>query len=200
MLGNDFYVISDTHFFHKNIERFCNRPEQIAGIVKRFPHLTYQHPGPWTQEEFMIHRWNAVVGKDDPVLHLGDVFLWRNFGDTGYQREVQPRLNGKKYLILGNHDNAKLDWEALGYTVIGEFGAKINGKHVTFSHYPLWHGELNGKDNYRHVHGHIHNNGYPVAKGEHGWRKGTVKTAQNQINVSVEMIDYTPQKIKELVK
>jgi len=66
--------------------------------------------------------------------------------------------------------------------------------------YPLWHGELNGKANYRHVHGHIHNNGYPVGKGEDGWQKGTVKTAYNQINVSVEMIDYTPQKIGALVK
>lgn len=51
------FFTADTHFFHHSIIKYCRRPfrsveEMNAGIIA---------------------RWNAQVGKDDRIYHLGDV-------------------------------------------------------------------------------------------------------------------------------
>lgn len=199
-LSDDFYVVSDTHFYHDNIRKFCNRDTQIAYLVDSMPHLSYVKRGPWSQEDFMIQQWNSVVGKDDKVLHLGDWYLWRADGGARFASEILPRLNGDIYTILGNHDKPDAPWAQWGIKVLGDFSQKIAGRKVSFSHYPLFYTDLMGQDYRRHIHGHIHNNGYPKAKGEHGFQHGTVKTAPNQRNVSVEMIDYKPVHIREVIK
>lgn len=201
MLPEDFWVISDTHFFHDNIVKFCQRDTQLERLIGPRPsRRDYDH------NKYMLKRWNEIISVDDPVLHLGDVAFGRGgMGPNGYllpryEVEISPYLNGKKYLILGNHDRDDVDWDRLGYTVIGEFGMVVNNKCVTFSHYPLDPSDAFGlSDNEYHVHGHIHNNGYPVVGGEHGWRHGTTPSSRNQINVSVEMIDYAPQKLSSLI-
>lgn len=197
MLPDDFWVISDTHFFHNNIVNFCDRNSHL----KRLIGPSQYKKKPVDHNTYMVERWNAVVGKDDPILHLGDVAMGRGDSWSRFEFDVAPRLNGDKYLILGNHDDDRRDWAALGFTVIGEFGQMVNNKTVTFSHYPLDPDHALGlTSDERHVHGHIHNNGYAIISGEHGWRHGTTDTSRNQINVSVEVIDYTPQKLSSLIK
>jgi calcineurin-like phosphoesterase family protein len=79
------WVISDTHFGHKNI---------IVLEAPRRPFRTIAE-----HDEELIERWNAVVKPSDKIWHLGDVVFGRgNFPLLG-------RLNGKKRLVLGNHDN-----------------------------------------------------------------------------------------------
>ena len=51
----DTWIISDTHFFHENIRRYCNRPEN------------------W--QELIIKNWNDLVSPDETILHLGDFAL-----------------------------------------------------------------------------------------------------------------------------
>jgi calcineurin-like phosphoesterase family protein len=46
----------------------------------------------------MVERWNAVVGPDDVVWHLGDVA--RRPTDVA---ELLARLNGSKHLLRGNN-------------------------------------------------------------------------------------------------
>lgn len=196
MLGKDFYVISDTHFFHDNIRKFCNRDSQITFLVESLPHLSVVKHGPWSQEAFMVNRWNSVVKPDDKVLHLGDWFLWRGDGPGRFAADILPRLNGDLYTILGNHDKDDMPWAKWGIKVLDDFSMEIKGRKVSFSHYPLLATELDTQPLRRHVHGHIHNNGYPVTKT---WQDGTVPVARNQVNVSVEMIDYTPQRIGAIV-
>lgn len=77
------FYISDLHLGHKNILAFDNRP---------FFNLK-------EMTETIISNWNSVVGKNDSVYVLGDMF-WNNSEIP----KIMPRLNGNKYLIKGNHD------------------------------------------------------------------------------------------------
>src|SRR5574344_1744695 len=79
------FVISDTHFGHKNIIKF--EKTQFSTIEEH--------------DETIIRNWNRVVTrKEDVVYHLGDVGLTK--GD--YLKSAISRLRGYKILIMGNHD------------------------------------------------------------------------------------------------
>lgn len=83
--SKNIFFTSDTHFFHSNVIKYCNRP---------FRNIDHMH------DEF-VKNWNSVVKRDDVVFHLGDVSL-------GIQRnelqELIYKLNGTIYLVPGNHD------------------------------------------------------------------------------------------------
>lgn len=82
--GEKVFFTSDTHFGHANIITFCNRPFKDVKEMN----------------ETLIENWNKVVGKDDIVFHLGDFCL----GGPEEWTNILERLNGKIYLIVGNHD------------------------------------------------------------------------------------------------
>lgn len=83
-MANTFFV-SDTHWGHKNIIQYSNRP--YANVDE--------------MNEALIKNWNALVKPEDTVYHLGDfAFMpYREFKNT------VRRLNGIIHVILGNHDN-----------------------------------------------------------------------------------------------
>ena len=142
----------------------------------------------------MVERWNSVVRPHDRVLHLGDLYFWRGNGPQKFARHVAPRLNGAKFLVMGNHDRDDPEvYESLGFQVVEPFALEIDGVKVSFDHYPYPHDQ---DPEGLHIHGHIHNNGYPITAD---WRDGTVPTRPNQINVSVEMLDYTPVRLRSLL-
>ncbi len=85
---NKIWFTSDSHFGHKNIIRFSNRP------FKDEHHMN----------EELIKAWNDVVGEEDDVYHLGDVSL-TNSDNT---HKILQRLNGKIHLISGNHEKSVL--------------------------------------------------------------------------------------------
>ena len=72
------FVISDTHFGHANIIKYCNRP--FSSVEE--------------MNERMIENWNSVVTVQDHVYHLGDVYFGNETSNFFH------RLNGKKRLIL----------------------------------------------------------------------------------------------------
>lgn len=78
------FFTSDTHFGHKNIIEYCNRP--FANVDE--------------MNEELIRRWNEKVSPDDIVYHLGDFA----FMPKSRIAEIVSRLNGKIVLIMGNHD------------------------------------------------------------------------------------------------
>ena len=86
--GAKVYFTSDTHFNHANIIGFCSRPFKNVNEMN----------------EALIANWNRVVGADDIVFHLGDFCL----GGSAEWTNVLNRLNGKIYLIVGNHDMKNL--------------------------------------------------------------------------------------------
>ncbi len=158
----DTYIISDTHFGHKNIVKYCDRPEN--------------------HDEVMFDKWLRTVSIDDTVLHLGDLTF------KGGEFMNLRMLPGKKYLIKGNHDHKKDSYyNELGFTVLkGEVSFQQGPRKILFSHYP----EPFTKGWDVNIHGHIHNNG-DVTLEDNGRRF---------INVSVEVMDYTPTKLRDILK
>lgn len=51
-------------------------------------------------EETIIKNWNNIITPEDTVYILGDLML----GDTDHGIEIVNQLNGKKVIIVGNHD------------------------------------------------------------------------------------------------
>ena len=102
--------------------------------------------------------WNSQVKKNDTVYILGDF----SFHPAEYNTELIGRLNGKKFLILGNHDGNS---DSLtGYfkqnTWIKEYKFKDeSGETFCFEmcHFPMasWNRKEHGT---MHIHGHCHNN------------------------------------------
>lgn len=108
------FLISDTHFSHQNVIRYENRPFKDAEEM----------------DHYMIEKWNEVVSEDDLVFHLGDVVI----GSAKRAQEVLTQLNGRKLLILGNHDHyTKTKWRKLGFEPY---------THYFFKEYVLTHKPL----------------------------------------------------------
>lgn len=152
------FVISDTHFGHRNIIGYCNRPFASADEM----------------DECLADNWNSVVKEHDIVYHLGDVYM-------GHSHNVLDRLNGRKRLILGNHDNGRdqnlhrVFKKITVWRMFPEYGALL-------THVPIHESSL--KPSMVNVHGHIHDKASPT--GYH-------------VNACVEAIGYRPVELEELV-
>lgn len=158
------FVISDTHFGHKNM-----------ALYRGFNSLE-EH------DEYIIERWNNVVGKKDVVYLLGDVTMEKA---TNY--EILNRLNGFKKVIMGNHDLGKHSSKLLEYVNSVQSCIKVRG--VMLSHIPIHPMELGrfGKN----VHGHLHSK---FVKRFFGLIKD-----KRYVNVSCEVVDYTPVELNKLL-
>jgi calcineurin-like phosphoesterase family protein len=175
-MSNKTFVISDTHFNHANILNFIN----IAGdkIRPEFSNVDEMN-------EHMIDCWNSVVSYNDTVYHLGDVHFGGTLNEKS-NRTILSRLNGRKYLIVGNHDNLQ---DPLLYQFFKKvtFWGYLKEYNVSLSHIPLHESTLHeGKagPNTRNIHGHIHRNKSPTS---------------SHINVSVEAVNYTPVEVESLL-
>lgn len=156
------FLVSDTHFGHDNICRFL----RTDGTKLR----------PWDSatemDKVLINNWNSVVGPNDKVYHLGDVFINRRF------RFILEHLNGTKVLIKGNHDIFDLE----NYT---PYFKDIRAYHkldkCILSHIPVHPQQLGRfKGN---IHGHLHEHIVSDSQGNPDPRYMTV---------CVEHINYTP--------
>jgi calcineurin-like phosphoesterase family protein len=115
--------------------------------------------------EQIIHNWNLVIGKNDIIFHLGDLA----FANRTKIEEILQRLNGKKYLIFGNHDNEKdyknylsKYFEFIGnYLEISVLDKNDKGEEyyqlITLCHYPLTEWNKNHYKSWN-LHGHCHGN------------------------------------------
>lgn len=176
---------ADMHFGHQRIIELTGRP---FGSVEEM-------------NETIIERWNATVSDDDTVWVLGDVAM----GTIGDSLAMCGRLNGRKLLVLGNHDRPfpgysktqeKQEMWTVRYRREGGFvdilsgwgGADLPGipETVDVSHFP-YSGDTDGEDRYVKyrpidtgrwlLHGHIHEM----------W-----KVRGRQINVGCDVWDYYP--------
>ena len=172
-MARDIWFTSDTHFNHLNMLSFKN---EDGSPVRPFRSLREMN-------ETIIDNWNTRVKPSDIIYHLGDVF----FGSKDDFEQLWPRLNGKKRLIVGNHDNIK-------YIVQGGFFAKImmwrvwHDKNLLFTHVPVHQDVLRERvldaDDAINIHGHTHSRGSP---------EGPYRS------VCVEMTDYKPVHLEELI-
>lgn len=138
------YYIADTHFGHKNILRYDNRPfsdlEQMEQTIRTL--------------------WNAAVRKNDTVYILGD-FCW---GKADEWLRIVRKLNGQKVLIEGNHDLSSYPAELkrefadiTPYKEIVDNGKEGNlGRRVLLSHYPILFYKRANNEKYYMLCGHVH--------------------------------------------
>lgn len=129
------YFTADTHFGHKNIMNFCPKTRPYKSVED--------------MDADLVYRWNSLVSDDDIVYFLGDF----KFSNVMYEKY----LNGKKHLILGNHDrrNNVDGWESISsYKEI-----KLDGKLICLFHFPIsaWNRQQYGA---LHLHGHTHGNNH----------------------------------------
>ena len=112
------FFTSDTHFGHRNIIKYCQRPFSCIEEM----------------DDALIANWNRVVGKDDIIFHLGDFAMG---GSAEWSRLLQ-KLNGKIYLILGNHD---LKTIGAGFSrlegVAMQMLINVKGQIIYLNHYPF---------------------------------------------------------------
>jgi len=141
------FFISDQHFYHKNVIKYCDRPFFDVDEMN----------------EVMIKRWNAKVTNKDIVYNLGDFSFYK----TG---EILDRLNGQKILIRGDHDkdcvkeSYKSKWRAIHHS--GQFHLKLqqfNNAEIFLNHYCMrsW---KKSHWNVWHLYGHHHGRLDPIGK------------------------------------
>lgn len=140
------FAVSDTHFSHKNIIKYSNRP--FANVEE--------------MDEKMIEAWNNIVKPGDVVYHLGDfAFLrWEEIN------KFVKRLNGQVHLILGNHDKEirKHQKERGAFATIQDYKEiKVDDTKVILFHYGqrVWNTSHYGAI---HLYGHSHGNLPPHGK------------------------------------
>lgn len=124
------YVISDTHFYHKNVIALSSRPFENV-------YLMNQH---------MIKQWNDTVKPGDTVIHLGDV----SFSNKELTKQIIEQLNGYKILVKGNHDQRSNGW----FLDVG-FNEVIKGIYQ-IGNYVLSHRPIEVDPDQINIHGHIH--------------------------------------------
>jgi calcineurin-like phosphoesterase family protein len=150
------YFIGDMHFFHQKIYE----PRGFSSVEEHNSEL--------------IKRWNSVVTPNDKVYVLGD------FCFAGYSNlSIAEKLNGKKILILGNHDHYDmLEYRKYFYKIYGSLPYK-NG---LLMHMPPHECQLR---RYKWIiHGHMHTHNIDDSR---------------YVNVSAEQINLTPISFQDLV-
>lgn len=164
------FFTSDTHFNHANIIKFCNRPFKDVEQMN----------------DVMIANWNSVISKDDTVFHLGDFCL----GSAAEWTKILDRLNGKIYLIMGNHDlkNIRQGFISRFEHVAMQMRIEIGKKRIYLCHYPFLCFEGSYKDDVWQLFGHVH-----TRRSNSGIDAGRLQYLYpTQYDVGVDNNNFTP--------
>ena len=156
------FLISDTHYNHINIIRYCARP--FANVD--------------------IRRWNDIVAPTDHIIHLGDFVMGQRVPKLD---AIASQLHGHISLILGNHDHfTTAQYLKSGITVVpsGWLQSFLPGP-LTDALPPIWLSHYGGSltpalpPSAYWLHGHSHN-------------ATRFTTGGRICNVSCEHTDYAP--------
>jgi calcineurin-like phosphoesterase family protein len=141
------FFTSDTHWGHNNVIKYSNRPFDDKHHMNKM----------------LIKNWNETVKPTDEVYHLGDAF----FMGVAEAQEVLDQLNGKIYLILGNHDQVikknkslqdRFEWIKEYYELnVQDSDAARDSQKLVLCHFPMisWNKMAHGSFM---LHGHCHGN------------------------------------------
>lgn len=161
----DIWFVSDTHWRHENMLKFTP-PREFSSVYE--------------MDEKMVEEWNRHVKDGHVVYHLGDVA----FGPSRFDDrtdEIMRRLNGRKRLLVGNHDDVKSTPVMKYFQKVGVW--RVFGKEgFVCSHVPIHESCFPGEC-VLNVHGHTHNRDVPGP----------------YMNVSVEKTGYAPVHIDTIL-
>ena len=157
------WFTADTHFSHNNIIKYSNRP-----FASKFE-----------MNSKLMENWNIKINQDDTVYHLGDFC----FADEQEGQSILDRLNGKKHLIIGNHDKAGVKlkgWESVQhYKEIN-----VDGQFIVLCHYAM----------------RVWNKSHHSAWQLYGHSHGSLPDDPNalSIDVGVDCHNYAPLNINDI--
>jgi calcineurin-like phosphoesterase family protein len=172
------YFISDTHFGHQS----------TIGFGRPFSDVDQM-------DAAIISKWNETVREDDTVYILGD-FWYKGVKPVSW---YASQLVGKKVLIPGNHDAYWMSRqpEALRFFEKVSPYMEITEERPSFilCHYPMldWNGQRRGRFM---IHGHTHSTDY-LSKSDRLF--ATLKDMPNILNACVEINNYTPVTLEQLI-
>ena len=173
------YFISDTHFCHKNIIKYCKRPFATKEEMN----------------EIMSICWNEIVRPEDTVIHLGDVVYACRPEEAV---SVLNGLNGKIVLIKGSHDHGPLfDAIKSRFTEIHDMFlfTTILGLKIFLSHYNHRVWPLSHYGSY-HLFGHSHGNLLKHFTQEQIGK--AIDVGADSTNFYPQSIDFILEKMKTL--
>ena len=162
-MAHSIFFTADTHFDDPRILRIDRRP--FSSLAEH--------------DEALIERWNATVGAEDTVFHLGDFAR----GDGEAKEALLGRLNGEKHLVTGNNDDLATI-EAVGWASVAAYRElEIDGRRVILCHYAFRTWNQMGKGSVD-LHGHSH---------------GKLKPLTRQYDVGVDVFDFRPVTFAEIL-
>lgn len=194
------FYISDLHFYH---EALLTKMDQ-----RGFADCDAMH-------EYIIERWNSQVRLEDEVVILGDVSMERGKKTS----EILQRLNGRLYLIKGNHDTYLKDrkFDPARFEWIRDYAELHDeGRKVILSHYPIicyngqYRRDKEGNPKTYMLYGHVHNTTDEILLNQfiamtramiHQCPDGTKEQIPCQmINCFCMFSDYTPLTLDQWIK
>lgn len=133
------YFTSDLHLGYPKVIKNRNRPFDTVEEMN----------------ETLIANYNSLVSKKDTVYLLGDLTQKLEPQEAN---SLLSRLNGKKTLLIGNHDKYK-KYDAKIFKEMCDYKYLTDKKvPIALMHYPIL-----ARNRYRHgsmmLHGHIHSTG-----------------------------------------
>lgn len=165
------FVISDTHFYHKNIIRYCNRPfESIEEM-----------------NAALIKNWNETINDDDIVIFCGDFCFCRTAEKKEVTTALTNQLNGHKVIVKGNHDFKQLKYTECGWDAEC-FQELVLFSRLCFRHVP-GHQNL---ETWRYDNLDIASFKYDYVFYGHVHDKTLTNAPANFINVCVDVNDFRP--------
>ncbi|MFG6395475.1 MAG: metallophosphoesterase [Lachnospiraceae bacterium] len=167
------YYIADCHFGHDRARILDNRDFNSVEQM----------------DSEMVSIWNKIVRKKkDEVVILGDLSVLK--GEE--VNNILKQLNGRKYLVAGNHDMRFLHDKKFDVSLfewIKPYAElRDNNRTVVLSHYPVicYNGQYKGDKTYM-LYGHVHNTAdYQNVKR---FVAETRKSTSGGINIPCNMIN-----------
>lgn len=139
----------------------------------------------------LTENWNSVVHPTDTVYHLGDFC----FQDKEAAIQTIKRLNGKKHLILGNHDKVitnnrfAFSDNNLFSSIQDYLKISINGQDIILFHYAMRTWDKAHRGSWM-LFGHTHNKLPPYRKSvDVGVDSSWITGAANYTPFSFEQIE-----------
>lgn len=187
-----FVFISDTHFNHANIIKYCERPFSSVYLMNELMRVNLEG-----MDEAGYH-----------IVHCGDVFFGkrdRHHVSIGSTLNLNFKHPENHILIMGNHDNEEIDFYKKWFgEVVGTretwkgHGKKLvlpNGISVWLSHEP----QQNLRECDYNFYGHHHNNMTRFPEkfiNDYPW----LIDSDKHYNVGVELTAYTAILFEEVLK
>lgn len=176
------YVISDHHFDHKN----------IIGMTRN-DLFTGDNNSDLVNEmnEYIIAEHNKTIGHDDIVIMLGDFSFNRSNKKLS---DFVSRLNGYKFLVLGNHDNIeRIDlYLKAGFEDVYIYPIQFDGNY--YSHYPL-NASIESQERPNSILYNLLCKEFQDSSSGinyHGHQHNYVNNGDREINVTCEQLSYKP--------